>query len=124
MRHTQDTYVHTDGTKFRVMGNNILVRMDPLPTHTVSGLIEMPGAAIEHIVHTGTILAFGCLRTDDYDIPMPGIEVGLRCAFLRFHKEQHSNLQLRKIIDENIIKVGWTDLYIVWPAGETHVVTG
>ena len=54
-----DTYITAVGQKIRLLNNNILVKIDPLPEVSASGLVLYPNGAMEHVNNTGTVVAFG-----------------------------------------------------------------
>lgn len=117
-RHPQDTYEYANGKSLRLLGKKILVQGHPLPKETSGGII-MPGRAVEHVWRVGTILAFGYMDTPgkrSKRIPIPDIEAGLHCCFVRYLAEQDSNKQLRLLGENDIFAIGPTDILFVWPA--------
>lgn len=124
MRHPNDTYTHTDGRRIRAMKDAILVKPDPPPTHSASGLIEYAPSAMEHVMNTGTIVAFGFTRVGkkQFELPIPDIEVGEKVVFVRFLAEQESNKQVRKMFDTDdgtgIIRIQPKDVLLVYTADE------
>lgn len=110
-----DTHRFEDGTALRIRGDNVLVREDPISEKTDSGMLYKPDGAVEHVVHTGTVCAFGDLNTESGPVSPPGLEVGMKCAYIRFLREQESNLQIRKRFGEEYYRVKTADILFVYP---------
>jgi co-chaperonin GroES (HSP10) len=119
MRHGQDTHKFSNGKKLRMLGSNVLIRKDREAGVSESGLIHFPDGAMEHVINTGEVLAFGSKRLKDgSSIPIPELEVGMHVAFTRFLAEQDSNKQIRALFGEDdVIKIGPTDILVAWPKG-------
>jgi hypothetical protein len=128
-RHPFDRYTFESGETLRLINEGILVKMDPDREDTCSGLIHYPDGAMEHIYSTGTILAYGYIKeiklpADPGDtkvvtrpvkpFPIPDIEVGMKCCFIRFRKLQDSNKLLRQLFGDNIIALKPEDLLFVF----------
>jgi len=120
--HPHDSYTLPDGRVLRMMNSNILVRKDKPAEASASGLIHYPGNAMEHVNNTGTILAFGYYNTEDgRRVPLSeiyGIAVGLKCVFVRFLADQHTNEQIREQFGEDLIRLQPNDLQLVYEAEE------
>lgn len=120
--HPHDSYTLPDGRVLRMMNSNILVRKDEPAEASASGLIHYPGNAMEHVNNTGTILAFGYYNTEDgRRVPLSeiyGIAVGLKCVFVRFLADQHTNEQIREQFGEDLIRLQPNDLQLVYEAEE------
>lgn len=110
-----------DGRVLRMLEKGILVREDPLPTTSASGLVVLPEGSVETIHHTGTILAYGFMVGDGRAFPIPDIRKGLKCAYIRFLREQHTNQRWREMFD-GIFRIGVTDVELVWEPGEKVVI--
>jgi co-chaperonin GroES (HSP10) len=114
MRHEHDTHVFEDGRKIRALNNSVLIKPDPAPTHSASGLIEYAQGAMEHVLNTGTILAFGARRMKNGKwYPIDDLEVGKKVGYIRFVEEQDSNKQLRKRYD-GVVRLKDTDILVVF----------
>lgn len=114
------THQLDSGEGIRTIGDDILVMPDPLPTESESGLIHFPGGAMEHTLGTGTILAYGVIKPKKKKgpgVPVPGLEVGLKCVFVRFVAEQNSNKQMRASY-EGTIRLKRTDVLVVYTEDE------
>lgn len=119
MKASHDTYVTKKGVRVRLINNDVLVKTDPLPEMSASGLILYPNGAMEHVANTGTIVAFGYERFETTEgkyvcRPIPELEVGLKCLFVRFLAEQHSNIQVRARIEEGLIRLKPSDIMLVF----------
>jgi co-chaperonin GroES (HSP10) len=114
-----DVHVFEDGTRLRVVGDSILVNPDIPADRTASGLILYPDGSMEHVLNTGTVLAFGTTRPKrkGQPVPIPGLEKGLKLAFVRFVAEQDSNKQLR-IRYRGVIRLKVSDVLVVYPPEE------
>lgn len=121
--HPHDSYALPDGRVLRMTNSNILVRKDKPAQTSASGLIHYPGNAMEHVNNTGTILAFGYYNTKDgRRLPLSDVydlAVGLKCVFIRFLADQHTNEQIREQFDDDLIRLQPNDLQLVYDA-EDH----
>jgi len=119
--HSHDSYTLPDGRVVRMMNSNILVRKDKPAEVSASGLIHY-GNAMEHTNNTGTILAYGYYNTEDgRRIPLDEVydlAVGLKCVFIRFLADQHTNEQIREHFGEDIIRLQPNDLQLVYDAAD------
>lgn len=121
MRHPHDHYrFEAEDKTLRILGNDVLVELDPTQDRSASGLIYFPDGAMEHVNQTGTIRAFGyhTLKSGGR-IPIRDLAVGLKCVFVRFRKEQHTNLLVRQLFGERFILLKPSDLHFVYDA-EDH----
>lgn len=116
--HPHDSYTLPDGSVLRMMNSNILVRKDKPAEISPSGLVLYPNGAMEHVNNTGTILAFGYYNTEDGKrVPLNevyDIAVGLKCVFVRFLADQHTNEQIREQFGEDLIRLQPNDLQLVY----------
>ncbi len=122
MTDPHHTYTFEDGTRLRVLGDAILVKPDPVQTHSASGLIEFADGAMEHTLLTGTILAFGMHKLKNGTrIPLnkahPDLAVGRKLVFVRFLKEQHTNKTWAEMF-EGAIRLTITDAMLVYDPEE------
>lgn len=70
---------------------------------------------MEHVNQTGTIRAFGYhTLKGGARIPIPDLAAGLKCVFVRFRKEQHTNLLVRKLFGDRYILLKPSDLFFVY----------
>lgn len=125
-RHPGDTYVGDDGRTLRLINERLVVRMDPeKETVGSSGLLVAPPNAHEHIYATGEILAFGYVtekkladttKTKKVEPhPIPDLEVGLKCSFIKFRKLQDSNLKVQEMYGDGVILLKTEDILFVYP---------
>jgi co-chaperonin GroES (HSP10) len=125
VRHAADTHTFKDGRTLRLIGERILVRTDPDSEESTTGLIEFPGGSMEHVYSTGTVLAFGWLKekklpdttktkTLENPIPIPELEVGQKCCFIRFLKVQDSNKQLRQRFEDDVVALKPEDILFLF----------
>lgn len=120
-----DTYTYKNGKSLRLL-KKILVQGHDISEVTEGGIIK-PGHATEHVWRIGTILAFGYQRNDKTGerTPIPDIEVGLHCVFIRYLAEQDSNKQMRDIFDDtDIFAIAASDILFVWPPNMTSPKIG
>lgn len=111
-----DTAVLENGTAVRIVGNNLLVRPDPLPKETAGGII-IPGDAVEHVYNTGTVLAVGyVLAQAPAKTQIPGIKPGDRVYFIRYLAKQDSNIQLANRLGEDVIRIRPADVLLTFEA--------
>lgn len=102
------------GDVLRVLGNNLLIRPDPVLTQSAGGIL-FPEDAIEHVYNTGTVLATGfVLSLAPYHTPVPGIKKGDRVFFVRFLAKQDSNIQLGARLGEDIIRIRPSDVLFMF----------
>jgi len=108
--------------KLRLMGDNILIRLDPESEKSSSGIIIKPGEAMETILRTGEIIAVGPgkhAKDKDRDldkrVPMV-VEVGEGVVINRFIASNTKTAEaLHQFIldnDEALIKAG--DILLVY----------
>ena len=112
---SHDVYVTPQGLKVRVLHHNILVKPDPLPEKSRSGLLHLPGNAVEDVMNSGVVVAFGHIWVEDETgehrkIPVPDIKLGMRVTFIRFLGEVHSTKAMQAVIGDEIIKMDVTDI--------------
>lgn len=117
-----DTYITPEGTKIRIMGNRLLVKIDKPSEKTASGLILYPGGAMEHANNTGTILAFGTIWRGAERIPIPGLEIGLKVLFVRFLAEQHTNENFQHLVGPGLIQMAPNDIQLIYSPDDEHRV--
>ncbi len=114
-------YTLPSGEVVKVVGSNILVERIPRSRESAGGII-LNQEAFDATAH-GIIRAIGVNHTDEgIPYPIPDVEVGMRCAFLWFHAERHTNQNVRAILGDNFIFLKAADLIVVWPEGEQYDV--
>lgn len=118
MTERHDVYVTPQGKSVTVLHSNILVRPDPLPERTSTGLLHLPTNAMEDVNNTGTVVAYGHIWVGGEDepqrrIPIPEIYIGMRVMFIRFLGEVHTTKSMQAAIDDNIIKMDVSDILLV-----------
>lgn len=112
-----------DGRTLRVIGNNILVERIPVPTKTAGGII-ISNPEREDATALGIIRAVGRLVTKKgTEVPIDVLEPGMKCAFLWFYAERHTNQMVQQVIGENFVFLKWEDISLIWPADEEHAVS-
>lgn len=114
-----DTYTAPNGTRVRMLGKNILVRMDPPPEMTRGGIV-IPDTGHADIFATGEVVAVGRIPTVTRDadnnitswglIPIPGVSVGDRVLYIKFLADQDSNKGVRAIMGDDLIKMQASDI--------------
>lgn len=122
----KDHTVHklADGETFQVVGDRVLVQMDPEDRVTESGVIHIPETAHETIIGTGTILAYGYMHPKKKvsGIPIPGLSVGDKCAFIKFLKNQNANQMFRRTHQDDVVLLQSKDIMFTWGQDEPHRV--
>ena len=70
----------------RLLGDRLLIQLDPDPVETVSGLLYKPDGACEHVYHTGEVIATGPGKWfKNYNVRIPNdVEVGDGVLFIKF----------------------------------------
>lgn len=104
-----------------VVGSNILVQRIPRARETKGGII-LNQEAFDATAH-GIIRAVGVNRTEEGDTyPIPDLEPGMKCAFLWFYAERHTNKSVRSILGDDFMFLKAADIVVVWGAEEDHVI--
>lgn len=116
--HAHDSYTLPDGGVLRMLNSNILVRKDKPAEKSASGLIHYATNAMEHTNNTGTILAYGYYNTKNgRRVPLDQVydlAVGMKCVFVRFLADQHTNEQIREYFGDDVIRLQPNDLQLVY----------
>lgn len=118
--HAHDQYTNEEGVTFTVMGPRILVKADKPPELSSGGLIVLPSGAMEHVLTTGTILAFGTrtIKETGERIPLDELEVGLKVVFIRFLTKMDANRQVQHTIGQDVITIQPSDVMLVYTPDE------
>jgi co-chaperonin GroES (HSP10) len=121
MNHNE--YRTVDGRVFRLVSNDILVKVDR-PAEKTAGGIHIPDTVGDRgaagLNATGTILAFGFLDVGGKKgkphkrIPLPDLYVGQKCVFVRYYSEQESNKQIQTRIEEDVIRLKPLAIQVVY----------
>jgi len=123
-----NTFQLHDGRTVRVIGNNILVERVKLP-ETYKNTKIIIDRQKEDATAIGIIRAVGTLAVvkpgdGPQRMPLFGLEPGMKCAFLWFYAERHTNLQIQERLGQSLIVLKWEDISFVWPGNEEHDVSG
>jgi co-chaperonin GroES (HSP10) len=111
-----DTAELNSGLSVRVVGNNLLVRPDPLPTQSAGGIIYA-NDAVEHIFNTGVVLAVGYVTAQaPAGTHIPGIKPGDKIYFIRYLAKQDTNIQLSERLGDDVIRIRPADVLLVFDA--------
>jgi co-chaperonin GroES (HSP10) len=90
-------------------GDNILVKRTPLPKVTAGGIYLANPEHVDATAH-GVIVAVGPGKNGI----SPGVESGLRCAYLWHYAESHKNKLLQKRLGEDYVFLKADDIILVW----------
>lgn len=122
-RHPHDSY-EFEGTRFRLLGEQILVHTEAESDQTESGLIYKAVNAHEHVYAKGKILAWGYVTsvkqkdtTETKPVPrrpIADLEAGMGCVFVKFRKMQDSNQTVQHLFGENIILLRPEDILFTY----------
>lgn len=123
-----NTFKLLDGRTLRVIGNNILVERIKLDeTYKNSPIIV--DRQKEDATAIGIIRAVGRHAVKkpapggpEY-IPIDVLEPGMKCAFLWFYAERHTNLQIQERLGQSLIILKWEDISFAWSGDEEHEVS-
>jgi co-chaperonin GroES (HSP10) len=124
-----NTFQLLDGRMMRVLGNNILVERVKLPD-TYRGSSIIIDRQKEDATAIGIIRAVGRHavkkpRPDGPEyVPIDVLEPGMKCAFLWFYAERHTNLQIQERLGQSLLILKWEDISFAWDASEEHEVSG
>lgn len=104
--------------RLRLMGDNILVKLDSESSMTSSGLIVRPREAVETILRTGEVIATGPgKRSKKGDKLVPtGVEVGDGVVFNRFVASNTKTAEAlhQYVLDENEGLIKGSDVLLVY----------
>jgi co-chaperonin GroES (HSP10) len=116
-----DTYTTPEGEVVRVIGNNLLVRVEPDKKETTGGII-IPDNVLPSIHVVGEVLAIGYLTSKKAaaKTPIPDLKVGDRVAFVRFLEKTDANPQIKRAIGENVLRIRPADVLLVMDAGDSQ----
>jgi co-chaperonin GroES (HSP10) len=97
-----------DIQKIKLCGDRVLVKMDPLPVKSESGLIDYPNedAVTEKDIHIwGTVVAVGSGKAAKKCLVRTpvGLSPGDRVYFVRYLADVESNKALQNILPDNHI---------------------
>lgn len=132
-------YKLPNGRNFKIINAQILVERIALPgtdergmRTTKSGII-LPNPEREDPTAIGIIRAVGHLwkpgpkdengeRGEPFKVPLD-CEPGMKCCFLWFYAETHTNQMISKLLGDKFILLKWEDIGFVWPGNEDHEVS-
>ncbi len=134
-----NTYELPNGRTLRIITAQILVERIPLPgvdpatgmLTTKSGIV-IPNPHREDPTAIGIIRAVGHLwksgpKNEDGErepvMVQLDCEPGMKCCFLWFYAETHTNQMIAKLLGDNFIMLKWEDIGLVWPGNEEHEVS-
>jgi co-chaperonin GroES (HSP10) len=123
-RHAHDTYTMSDGTKLRLLNNDILVRVDEAPSQSSGGIL-FPQGSVDDVNNTGTVVAFGYEKTKKgLRVPIRELEVGLKVVFVRYLENQTTNEHIQERFEEGLIRLQPTDVLVAYTKDDEHLVRG
>lgn len=115
-------YRTVEGKVLTLINEDVLVRVLPLREKTSGGVI-VPLTVGDHgdsgIHAMGKILAYGFKTFGGKKgipftrIPIPDLEVGLLCVYIKWLSEQDSNKQLRTRLEEDVIRIKVPSIFFV-----------
>lgn len=110
-------YTAPSGERLRVIGNNLLVRLEPPPETTLGGIV-LPG--IEPLYGLGEVVAVGCLtgKRAVFRTPIPDVEVGDYVCFLALLARTDTNPQIKSRTGENLLRIRPADVLLVISASD------
>lgn len=126
------------GEFFKIINERVLVERIRRPgvddqgmLHTKSGIL-IPHAHRDDPTAIGIVRAVGYLwkqtkpnangERQSVKVPLD-CEPGMKCSFLWFYAETHTNQMIQKILGDNFILLKWEDIGLVWPGNEDHEVS-
>lgn len=125
VRHAHPERFHETptGRVVRVLGNNLLVRLDPEKKELAGGIF-IPDNVLKSVHRTGEVVAIGKLtgdKIDDY-VEIPGLELGAHVLFVRFHEKAGANPKIQETVDENLLCIRPADVLLVMDADDVNRV--
>ncbi len=118
-----NTFTLPDGKRFRVVGSHILVQRVPVAKVSAGGIF-LHNPEKEDATALGVIRAVGVLHNKDgEDVPIDRLAPGMKCAYLWFYSERHTNQQVRQRLGDDFVLLKWEDILLVWEANEEYVVS-
>jgi co-chaperonin GroES (HSP10) len=103
--------------KVRVLGPRLLIKIEDEAEFFKDSVLVKPDTVHETAVGWGEVLGIG----EGYDtrkgiVPIEGVKVGDRVAFIKFLKEGHTNKLVASVIGEDMLIVEAKDIVVVQPA--------
>ena len=107
----------------RVVGNNLLVELDP-EKRTSEGGILIPDNVVPRLTRTGKVLDVGSLTGGKVDgrVSVPGIKRGDHVAFVRFVEVSGANPQIKKTLSKDVLCIRPADVLLVMDAEDVNRV--
>jgi len=114
-------HVTSEGTKVRVLGNNLLVRPDAPPKESRGGII-IPDTVLGGLYLTGEVVAIGFVTTTKAveHTPIPGLAIGDRVMFTRFLEKTDGNERIARVIGDDLIRIRPADVLLVMDAADAE----
>lgn len=118
-----NTYRTQSGVLLRVVGNNLLVRMNDRPKKTRGGIL-IPDTAFGSAHGTGQVLAVGNLtgKRAPQGTPIPDVRPGNHVLFVRLLERTDSNPQLKVRLEEDVVRIRPDDVLLVLDAEDVERV--
>lgn len=115
-------YLTEDGEVIKLINEDVLVRVLPFREKTSGGIIvpDTVGDRGDSGIHAmGQILAYGFTTYGGKKgipftrIPIPDLEKGLICIYIRWLSEQDSNKQLQTRLEKDVIRIKVPSIFFV-----------
>jgi co-chaperonin GroES (HSP10) len=118
-----NSYQIPGGQLITVVGSGILVERVPVAKVSPGGIF-LHNPEKEDGTALGIIRAVGHLTTKKgAKQPIDRLVPGMKCAFLWFYAERHTNQQIRQRIGDDFVFLKWEDIILVWEADEEYRVS-
>ena len=100
--------------KVRLLGPRLLVRMEKEASTFKGSSLVKPETVHETAIGWGEVLSLGHGHYTDVGlVPLEGVKVGDRVAFIKFLKEGHSNKSLQHVLGEDRLIIRMEDVVVV-----------
>ena len=118
-----NTFQIPNGPLVSVVGNNILVERIAVDKVSKGGIL-IPGIEKEDATAIGIIRAVGQITTKEGGVaPIDSIVPGMKCFYLWFYAERHTNKSAQHRLTENFLFLKWEDIVLVCDADDQYEVT-
>lgn len=134
-----DQYILPNGLSYRTINAQVLVERIKLPGYDdATGMVKTPAGIFIPNPEREDPTAIGIVRAVGYlwkpgpkdengertpvKVPLD-IEVGMKCSFLWFYAETHTNQMVKLLLGENFILLKWEDIGLCWPGDEDHIIS-
>jgi len=131
-------YVLPNGESFKIINAQVLVERIQRPGVDDKGMLHLESGIVIPNAHRDDPTAIGIIRAVGHlwkqtkpdangkrhlvKVPLD-CEPGMKCSFLWFYAETHTNQMVQKVLGENFILLKWEDIGLVWPGDEDHFVS-